>query len=248
MHGKFGLHAKRNDRFYRTLKIENYLALGIPDPPRSSNNLSRIYKILGTDNPADLFPMDGNDTYGCCAIAMLAHVITMICAFLGKRVIPPAAEVEKLYFLLTGGEDTGLDLLTVCNYIRQSSWLGEKAILAFAQVNPIRQTFIEQSIHLFGSLLTGFQVQENCIQEFDEHLPWTPGPLTQDGHAVVLADYTPSLVVPLTWGSSTTATWNWERECVQEAYVIIPVEAQEPGYMPGLDLAHLMRDLKVVTA
>ena len=253
---KFGKHAKRNDRFYRTLQIEDYLPLSsaemaaanLPSPPTSTGNLRRLYKTWGVTSPKGILQMDGNDTIGDCTIAALAHFATMFQAFLGKKVIPPPSEVEKFYFQLTGGQDTGLDMLTVLNYIRKNSWLGEAPILAFAEVNVKDRFLMSQCIALFGGLYAGFQVQSNCIAQFDNGGPWTPGPLTQDGHCVNLADYDTTGLYAETWGSVIGATWPWEAECVDEAYVIIPAEAATPGFIPGLKIADLLTDLKEVTA
>ena len=35
----------------------------------------------------------------------------------------------------------------------------------------------------------GDEVQQDCIQDFDAGRPWTPGPLTADGHAVFAVAY-----------------------------------------------------------
>ena len=250
---KFGKLAKRNDPLYRTLKIEKYLppfkALG--PPPAATTNLARTYRAFNASGPtvAGIFPMDGNDTLGDCTIAALAHFATTARAFTGKRTIPTAAQVMLLYFQLTGGQDTGLDMLTVCNFIRQNSWLGEAPILAFAEVDTTNETLIKQCISLFGPLYTGFQVQENCIQQFDAGGPWRAAPLTQDGHCVNLIDYlSDGLLLAETWGGVIGATWPWQQECVDEAYGLIPAEAATPGYIPGLNITQLLADLKEVTA
>ena len=253
---KFGKLAKRNDPYYRTLQIDDYLPTtskaiaeaGLAAPPAGSANLARVYKTWGAYGKPNIFQMDGNDTIGNCTIAALAHFVTMLKAFTGKRVIPTRAQVENLYFQLTGGQDTGLDMLTVCNYIRQNSWLGEPPILAFAECNIKNRYLMQQCISTFGMLYTGFQVPDNCIAQFDAGHPWTPGTLTNEGHCVNLADYTPNDLIAETWGSTIPATWPWEAECVDEAYVLIPAEAATPGYIPGLNVTQLLADLKEVTA
>jgi hypothetical protein len=99
---------------------------------------------------------------------------------------------------------------------------------------------------LFGGVYLGFQVQENCLQQFDAHQPWTPGPLTQDGHAVYAVAYDSAGVTVLTWGNVQTATWAWWDECVDEAYAILPPEAKESDFAPGFNFAQLKADLEAV--
>ena len=99
---------------------------------------------------------------------------------------------------------------------------------------------------LFGGVYLGFQVQQNCVQEFDAHKPWTPGPLTNDGHAVFAVGYDHSGVTVLTWGNTQQGTWAWWDECVDEAYAILPPEAQTAGFAPGFDFAQLKADVQAV--
>jgi hypothetical protein len=88
-------------------------------------------------------------------------------------------------------------------------------------------------------------VQEDCIQEFDAHKPWTPGRLTNDGHAVFAVAYDQKGVTVLTWGNTQQATWAWWDECVDEAYAILSPEA--PTF-EGFDLKQLKADLAAVAS
>jgi hypothetical protein len=232
----------------RNLKLGDYLAPDLPAPPSSSGNLARVYAALGSSDPTVLFPLDGNDVTGNCTIAGLAHWVTIINGFLGRKRIPSLEEINGLYFQLTGGADTGLDLGTVCRYIRANRWLGEDPILAFAEVNVRKPTQFCQALAYFGPLYSGIQVQANAIQDFEARVPWTPGDLTDGGHCIITADYAPDNDTELTWGNTELATPAWRAECLDEAYVLIPKEAAEPGYIPGFDSDRLLRDLAEVTA
>ena len=242
---RFGKLPARNSS--KTWLFDDYGAPGLPPPPLRSCNLSRVYTALGTSDPTELFPMDGNDTVGCCTIAGLAHLLTIFNAFLGRKVIPSTADVLKLYYQLTGGPDTGLDLMTVMNYCRQNSFLGEKPILAYAKLDPHNLIHVQYGVYWFGGLYSGMQVQANAIKEFDARKPWTPGKLLNEGHCIVTADYTATEETVLTWGNTELATWPWEKKCVDELYAISPQEAQEPCYCPGFDLVQLQKDLALVT-
>ncbi len=189
--------------------------------------------------------MDGNDTLGDCTIAAMGHAITTYNGLIGERKIPARQSVVKLYTHLTGGPDTGLNELDVLNGWRQNKELGQE-ILAFVSIQPKDHIHVQQAIQLFGGVYLGFQVQQNCIQEFDARQPWTPGPLTNDGHAVFAVGYDATGVTVLTWGNTQRATWAWWDECVDEAYAILPPQASKPGFAPGFDMTQLKADLAAV--
>jgi hypothetical protein len=240
---RFGKHPPQVD--YRTLRFKTYATPQLAAPPASFNNLPRVYEDLHQSNPATVFPMDGNDKLGDCTIAAVAHSTTLYQSFIKKKDIPAQAAVQKLYFHLTGGQDTGLNELDVLNYWRQSGAFGQK-ILGYVKIAPKDHVHVQQAIQLFGGVYLGFQVQQNCIQEFDAKEPWTPGPLTNDGHAVFAVAYDPNQVTVLTWGSTQLGTWDWWDECVDEAYAILPQAAAKPGFAPGFDMQQLQADLQQV--
>jgi hypothetical protein len=189
--------------------------------------------------------MDGNDRYGDCTIATLAHAVTVFRGLVGKKKIWPTQNVVKLYFHLTMGLDSGLNELAVLNYWQSHPASGDR-ILAFAAIDRRNHVHIQQAIQLFGGVYLGFQVQENCIQEFDARKPWVPGNRTQDGHAVFAVAYDSNGVTVLTWGNTQEATWAWWDECVDEAYAILPPEAKQADFAPGFNCAQLQADLNAV--
>jgi hypothetical protein len=237
---RFGKHPPKQD--YRTLRLRKYLTAALAAPPPSYDVLPRVYQKLDTADPTKLFPMDGNDTLGDCTIAALAHAVTTFRGLVGTRQIMAKASVIKLYMHLTGGVDSGLNELDVLNYWRKNAVSGDK-ILAFATIDVKNHTHIQQAIQLFGGVYLGFQVQQNCLQEFDARQPWTPGPLTQDGHAVFAVAYDPAGVTVLTWGNTQKATWAWWDECVDEAYALLPADSKKSDFAPGFDFAQLQADL-----
>ena len=240
---RFGKHPPKVD--YRTLRLRDYTANLAPPPP-AVNTLQRVYDKMHISDPTALFPMDGNDTVGDCTIAALAHAVTTYRGLLGTKDIMTKKAVLKLYYHLTGGVDSGLNELDVLNYWKQLSVARDK-ILAFASIDPKNHTHVQQAIQIFGGVYLGFQVQQNCVQEFDNHQPWTPGPLTNDGHAVFAVAYDQTGVTVLTWGNTQQATWGWWDECVDEAYAILPPEAKNANFAPGFNIAQLEADLSDVT-
>jgi hypothetical protein len=240
---RFGKHPRKCD--YRTLRFKNYVTAALPPPPASLNLLDRIYTKVGTSDPTQLFPLDGNDTLGDCTIAALAHAITTYRGLCGTKDIMPKQAVVKLYLHLAGGVDSGLNELDVLNYWRSHAVSNDK-ILAYVAVDPKKHTHVQQAIQLFGGVYLGFQVPHNCLDEFNARKPWTPGPLTNDGHAVFAYGYDQSFVNVLTWGNTQPGTWAWWDECVDEAYAILPPEASNPDFAPGFNIAQLKQDLDAV--
>lgn len=233
---------------YRTLRFQTYLTPELTAPPPACDVLKdRVYKNLGTSATSKLFPMDGNDHNGDCAIAAVAHAITIYRGMIKKKSIMPAAKVIKLYFHLTGGIDSGLAELDVLNHWRQQAIGGEK-ILAFASIDYKNHTHVKQAIWLFGAVYLGFHVPENCESEFNAHKPWTPGSLTRHGHAVVATAYDSRGVTVLTWGTTQRGTWAWWDECVDEAYAILPPQAKNKEFAHGFNFAQLQTDLKAVAS
>jgi hypothetical protein len=243
---RFGKHASKRD--YRTLRLKNYLTPGLAPPPASWNTLNRVYEQLGINDPKTLFPIDGNDIYGDCTIAALAHAVTTNRGLVGTKDIMASQAVTKLYFHLTGGPDSGLNELDVLNYWRAHPVARDK-VLAYVSIDPKNHIHVQQAVQLFGGVYLGFQVQQNCVQEFQAGQPWTPGPLTNDGHAVYAVEYDQNNVTVLTWGNTQMGSWAWWDECVDEAYAILPLpEANDPQYAPGFNMTQLKADLNAVAS
>ena len=242
---RFGKHPPKVD--YRTLRLRDYLTPKVPAAPASYSVLKEIYTKLKTADPKVLFPMDNNRTLGDCTVAALAHAITAYRGLVGKKSIMTESAVVKLYMHLTGGMDTGMNELDVLSYWRKHAVSGDE-IMAFTSIDQKNHTHIEQAIKLFGGVYLGFQVQQNCIQEFDAGKPWTPGPLINDGHAVFAVEYDKNGVTVLTWGNIQQGTWAWWDECVDEAYAILPLEAKDPKFAPGFNIAQLQADLSGVAS
>jgi hypothetical protein len=240
---RFGKHPPKVD--YRTLQFKKYLKAGLAAPPASFNVLTTVYNKLNTNDPTQLFPMDGNDTVGDCTIAAMAHATTVYRGLVGKQSIMNKKPVLKVYYQLTGGPDTGLNELEVLNYW-QSHKVAAEEILAFVKIDPKDHTHVQQATQMFGGVYLGFQVQQDCLKDFNNHIAWTPGPLLNEGHAVYAVAYDANGVTVLTWGNTQQGTWDWWDECVDEAYAILPPQAEDPTFAPGFDIVQLKADLNDV--
>src|SRR5690348_1700677 len=110
---RFGKHPPKRD--YRTLRFKNYVLPSLPAPPPSFDSKERVYAEFGSSDAATVFPMDANDQYGDCTIAARYHCDTISNAFIGQKVVKSARAAVKLYFHLSGGTDSGLNMLDVMN-------------------------------------------------------------------------------------------------------------------------------------
>jgi hypothetical protein len=240
---RFGKLAPKRD--YRTLRFKKYLTAKLPAPPPNYDALSDVYKNLSISNPQTLFPMDGNDTYGDCTIAALAHAITVFRGRVKQKKIWSTKDATKLYFKLSGGADSGLNELDVLNYWQSQMAVSDR-IFAFTSIDRRNHTHIKQAIQLFGAVYLGFQVQKDCMDDFNAGKAWTPGPLLNEGHAVLATGYDQKGVTVLTWGNTQKGTWAWWDECVDEAYAVLPSQAKKSDFHPGFDFNQLKADLNDV--
>jgi hypothetical protein len=237
---RFGKLSPERDK--RTLRLEDYLSVALPPPPDKFNVLDRVYNNL-KESESELFPMDGNDKYGDCTIAAVAHADTIYDSLTNTKLVMKESDVIKLYLKLSGGEDTGLVELDVLKYWRKNIINGDK-IYAFTSLNHRNHNSVKQAIYLFGGIYLGFQVPENCMDEFNNHKIWTEGELTNSGHAVYAVSYDEEGITVLTWGTTQKGTWNWWDKCVDETYVILPDEARDNKF--GVDFNQLKKDLQII--
>jgi len=243
---KFGRLPKLND--FRTLRFSTY-SQALEQPPAQWESLLRVCENTWSNcgSLGTLFPMDGNDQYGDCVVAAVAHMITVWRGFIGLRDIPSLNDVVAYYFRLTGGADKGLAMLPVLRDLDKNGFDGEN-IEAYVAIDPRNHTHVKQAIKEFGLVNAGFQCTKNTIDEFLNKKPWQPGPLINAGHAVAVTGYNSDVVNTLTWGSSQTGTWGWWDDAVDECYAIVPLEARKKGFCPGFDFARLKADLQKIRA
>ena len=237
---KFGKHAPKLS--YKTKKFASYLAETLPTPPAQFSILDTVYRNLGISDPSVLFPLDSNDEYGDCTCAALAHAETVFNGLVGVNKIMASADVLALYMKLTGGEDSGMAELDVLNYWKANQVEGDE-IINYVSIDPKNHAHVMLAMVMFGGCYIGFQVQENAISDFDAKKIWTPGNLTEDGHAVYAVSYNPEGVTVLTWGSTQGGTWDWWDQTVDEAYAVLAPEAQKTGFAAGFNFAQLQADM-----
>jgi hypothetical protein len=155
--------------------------------------------------------MDGNDTYGDCTIAGAAHLIENW----SYNETPPSPRVFSTtdctndYFALTGGQDNGLDLLTVLQAwqgnglayggtVAANRWLvgigralhlkcggpsSEDKIAAYTALKAGNQLEAQQAVWLFGGAYIGLELPDFAVQGDMLSTPWVVPPGGAVGNA-----------------------------------------------------------------
>ena len=99
--GKFGLN-NEYEQLRSLAPLTDYFGKHLPTPPTSIDYYTRIENAL---------TMAMNDQLGDCVIAGFEHVLQLQAALAGTTFAYPGdQETESVYFGLTGGADTGLQL------------------------------------------------------------------------------------------------------------------------------------------
>jgi len=186
--------------------------------------------------------MLGNDQWGDCTMAGLAHLVSAYKGLIGELYIPKEEDVVKFYLEQTNGQDTGLCELDVLKTWQKKKWFNDEDI-AFLSIDPKNHDHIKQAIAIFGGVYLGVNLPVSAEDDFQANRTWDCGPLSGGGHCVVSCKYDEKTINILTWGDQVDATWNFVDCAVTEAWAIVSLEAEK---ISGFKLADLRRDLVAV--
>lgn len=236
---KLGKHPKVTDP--RTLQFRKYRlgALktwgGTAKLPAGSKEVSWV---VDADNALKgNWNMFMNDTLGCCVPAAAAHMTMQWSwyANAGKLFVPSDAEVLRVYEDVGGfvpgnpATDNGCDMLTMCNYWRQTGVAGKK-ILAFLEINPLDFDEIREAIELFGSVYTGLGLpvtaQAQPAWEVSQGGIYTANGAVGSwgGHCVPYMAVSPLTETVISWGAKLKASHNFSVDYADEMYAILSPE------------------------
>lgn len=211
----------------------------LPAPPPS----------VAVPGDVSLYPMDGNDEWGDCTIAGVAHLLAAWDTLVDstKIPVPTSAKVVALYEKLTGSKTApgpGLNEATLLSQWRSKGLFGNK-IDAYVPVDYKNIVELQQAIAFYGAAYLGIACPESAQQQFQENQPWTyvPGSPVEGGHCIVALGYTQTAVLCATWGGIAEVTYPFLSHFLDEAYAIISEEYVEAKKTPMLDLAVLQQDL-----
>jgi hypothetical protein len=200
--------------------------------------------------PKAKYPMDGNEEYGDCTMAGVAHLIeAWDVSFSERDAVPGEKEIVTEFLHLNGGEkDTGLVEANVLERWHKSGLFGEK-IAGYAPVNPSDILAIHQAIALYGGCYLGIECPRSAQEQFSEGKPWTfvEGSPVEGGHCIVALGFNEHSVECVTWGAIAEVTYPFLAHYLDEAWVVLSEQlVQAKGDGLGISIEALQADLKKV--
>lgn len=211
----------------RSLKMMRILKLPLPPIPETFS-VDGAYPGLVDTHVFD------NDKYGDCVTAQHAHQeFRFQFLQLGKQITINDSDVLNQYLKETGGQDTGLDMLTSLNIWRNQGFLINGKVYkihAYATVGWKDHNEVMLGCMIFNGVAFGMQVPQSAMNQTNAGKPWTV--VSNDGgnlggHAVYkfkwlkIVDLNVIGPVCVTWGIEQQMTWEFWDKYVDEAYVII---------------------------
>lgn len=224
------------------LKDLSAYAVGpLPTPPVT-------VEVPGQKYISSFYPIDGNDRYGDCTIAGVAHLIEAWNMLAGGKYalpIPDEADIIAAWRQLNGGTEEGLVEAEVLKAWSSPGLFGEQ-IAGYAPCSTTSLLEWHQAIAFYGALYLGINVGQPQQEQFrrGEEWTWQDGQ-EEDGHCVVAIGYGPHGGLHCaTWGGIAVLSPGFLAHGLEEAWVILPEQmVQAKGDSLGLDLAALQADL-----
>jgi len=218
--------------------LQTYATGKLPTPPRSINP------------PTTSYPIDGNDRYGDCVMAGVAHLISAWDTEVKEpNAIPTEQTIVEEYFKLTGGEDTGLSESETLRTWHREGLFGEK-IAGYAPVSTTNLLEWHQAVAFFGGMMLGIECPQSAQEQFEAGEPWTyvEGSPVLGGHCVIALGYGPNGGLHVaTWGSIAVLEAAFLAHYLDEAWVVLPPQFVEAKHgRLGIDLQTLTEDLAKV--
>ena len=241
----FGLHA-----------LSTYMLGKPPAPPTSAHYGGLVTVPFGMDGngPDSLVTNQGPDFQGVgdCVMAEKDHALKVANAIVkvlldepvDELPTPTADEIVTEYFVLTGGQDTGLDIVSTLQVWQSTGLFGTK-IAAYAPVNYQNLVELHQAVAFFGLCEIGINVQQAQMDQFDadQEWVWEPNSPVIGGHDVCITGYEPDGVWVATWGKLQKCSYQFLANAMDEAWVVLLPEFKAAQKAPKLDWTALEADL-----
>jgi hypothetical protein len=207
----------------------------------------------------DVYPKDGwgmlknggHGAIGDCAVAGPMHCVMLWNKVASKHVRFTDADASEDYFALTGGDDTGVDMVTAASYWHKTGFRDSKnqrhKIFVYLGVDPKNLEHVYSAAYLFGAVGLGIQVPSSAERQFIDGHPWTnvPGDKILGYHYVPLVGRVANgNAVVITWGRAQEVEQSWLGTNLRECVAMISQEFLIEGKSPeGFDWAALQDDL-----
>jgi hypothetical protein len=199
---KMGRHRPIDGAPHPRLKLSNYMAKSIPDPPKVGNYITAASAPVVNQ-------MYLNNQLGDCVIAAMCKVVGVMQANAGQKpTIFTNQQVINLYSAIGGyvpgnpATDNGCDEVTALNYwLNTGCPAGANKLTAWMAVNPQDQQEYKTALWLFENLYFGIECPDAYVNVQGNGFVWGPGqPDPADGHAVPGFGWTPKGIKIATWG------------------------------------------------
>jgi hypothetical protein len=243
---KLGLGPKKLHRL--TLDFNDYVAAdALPPPPEKA---FFEYKI----DPSKI-QMFGNDQYGDCVFADIAHAIMLFTAHSGKMFTPTLADILAAYGAVTGfdpatgANDNGTSWTDALAYWQSTGVAGHK-ILGWASIDPKNVLHRKLGVYLFLATHLGVQFPAIGQTQFAAGQTWDVAPNDggiEGGHAILQSGYGSAGMNVESWGKGDQKASNaWDAAYTDECYIVLTediIDAASGLSYTGFDLAALTADL-----
>jgi hypothetical protein len=193
--------------------------------------------------------MFGNDKYGDCTFAGIAHAEIAASHVLGlNEVVPTDQEVIDAYLSYTGGKDQGAVEADLLKFWQNNALFAGK-VAAYAPTDHADLQELRSVIAAYGVAYIGVVLPNPCEQQFAENKPWalTHTPADSNiigGHCIILVGYDEQHFYCITWGKVQAIEISWLQSYMQESWAIITPEIVKKGNYGELRLDALLSDIK----
>lgn len=247
--GKYG--RLPNDPTRPRLRLSRSLTGVVPDHPAADDNMSALSR----------WQMLGNDSLGDCVAVTWANLRRLTTARLSTEDYPTLAQVLTVYATQNpGGQDNGMDIQTLLEYLVSTGGADGVKAVGFAAVDYTNPAEVKAAIALFGAVWVGLDVLEANETQFDVGQAWdyVSGSPDVGGHSVLVGGYgavagesSPQLGGDekfVTWAQETSFTDTFWSKQVMECWVVVwPEHLGSAQFLAGVDLEQLSADYTEIT-
>lgn len=253
------LPAKKDSRDLDMLKY--FTGAPIPQAPKSFGHYLQF---------AGDWLMLGNNKFGCCVPAAIAHLI-MMWAAMWKKPIPNITEESNLacyseitalmgakFDPTTGENDTGCDMHIALNWLKNTGYMdadgNRHPIAGYGSINPNDINNLINCVNLFDGVDIGFQVTQRAMNQFQMGRPWDTHFVMANqqiigGHSIPIVGLKDNGNLPvITWEKEQDGTQPFFQKYNDEAYCIVTNEQLNEGKTPeGFQMDQFLADLAQVS-
>lgn len=224
--------------------LHQYAPSPLPAPVYPIDVTEGVTEWLMLGNGPDASCHTNPDGVGDCTFAARQHARMAKAARARKtETWETADQLVAEYLAYNHGRDDGA---VIANLLL--SWQRSGKILAFAPVDHTDPALVDSAMSLFTGCYCGVSLTDDADDLFSRGLPWTVAdgqqPDPADGHCILKVRADGNLDGYITWGALQSATTDWTKACLDEAWVIIT--AEDVG-TPLIDVAALQADIKALS-